>query len=242
MLIKDVVQTYDGRVEFVSENWGESRLAEHYGVKRYPAVFVDDILIASPNDFGGWSDSKGGKYVPWRDKANHDKFQKELTRMIDQLLKGERALAAEGRSTTTEEEDIAQLPALKIKDLAGREIDSTFFAGKPVVVEFWATWCPPCLSTLTWLGDVKRHSGDKLVVLAVAVESEETDVRKRVNQLDPSLSFVMASPEFVAPFGTVGSVPRIFVFDSTGKTAGIFYGATPDLHDKLGKLIDNLAK
>jgi thioredoxin-related protein len=81
-----------------------------------------------------------------------------------------------------------------------------------------------------------------VVVLAVAVESEETEVRKRINQLDAPVNFVMASPELVAPFGTVGSVPRIFVFDSKGKTAGIFYGATPDLHDKLGKLIDNLAK
>src|SRR6185503_1683416 len=125
LLIKDVVQGYGTRVEFVSENWGESKLAERYGVKRYPAVFVDDILIASPNDFGGWSDAKGGKYVPWRDKANHDKFQRELSRMIDQLLKGEHALASEGRTTTAEEEDIATLPALKIKDVNGREIDST---------------------------------------------------------------------------------------------------------------------
>ncbi|HEY6246581.1 MAG TPA: TlpA disulfide reductase family protein [Pyrinomonadaceae bacterium] len=242
MLIKDVVQNYSGRVAFVSENWGESRLAERYGVKRYPAVFVDDILIASPNDFGGWSDAKGGKYVPWRDKTNHDKFQKELARMIDQLLKGEHSLAAEGRSTTAEEDDIAKLPALKIKDLEGREIDSTSLAGKTVVVEFWATWCPPCLSTLSWLGDVTRRSNDKVVVLAVAVESEEAQVRERAKQLGVPLNFVMASPELIVPFGTLGSVPRIFVFNREGKTAGIFYGATPDLNEKLGKLIDSLEK
>jgi thiol-disulfide isomerase/thioredoxin len=242
LLIKDVVQTYAGRVDFVSENWGESKLAERYGVKRYPAVFVDDILIASPNDFGGWSDAKGGKYVPWREKANHDKFQKELSRMIDQLLKGEHTLAVEGRSTTAEEEDITKLPALKIKDLDGREIDTASLAGKTVVVEFWATWCPPCLSTLTWLGDVTRRSNDKVVVLAVAVESEDPQVRERAKQVGESLNFVMASPELTAPFGTLGSVPRIFVFNPEGKTAGIFYGATPDLHDKLGKLIESLAK
>ena len=236
-----MVQNYNGRVDFVSENWGESRLAETYGVKRYPAVFVDDILIASPNDFGGWSDAKGGKYVPWRDKANHDKFQKELVRMVDQLLKGEHSLAAAGRSTTAEEEDIAKLPPLKIKDLEGREIDSASLAGKTVVVEFWATWCPPCLSTLSWLGDVTR-SNDKVFVLAVAVESEEAQVRERAKQLGVPLNFVMASPELIVPFGTLGSVPRIFVFNREGKTAGIFYGATPDLHEKLGKLIKSLEK
>jgi thiol-disulfide isomerase/thioredoxin len=242
LLIKDVVQNYNGRVDFVSENWGESKLAETYGVKRYPAVFVNDILIASPNDFGGWSDAKGGKYVPWRDKANHDKFQKELSRMIDQLLKGEHSLAAEGRSTTTEEEDIAKLPGLKIKDLEGQEIDLASLAGKTVIVEFWATWCPPCLSTLTWLGDVKRRSTDRVVVLAIAVESEEAQVKEKAKQLGVPVSFAMASPEFIAPFGTMGSVPRTFVFNREGKTAGIFYGASPDLHEKLGKLINSLDK
>lgn len=237
-----MVQTYRDRVEFVSENWGESKLAERYGVKRYPAVFVDDILIASPNDFGGWSDAKGGKYVPWREKANHDKFQGDLTRMIDQLLQGERELAAEGRTKTAEEADIATLPALKIRDVEGQEIDLSSFAGKVVIVEFWATWCPPCLTTLTWLGELERRSPDKVVVLAVAIESEESQVLRLAKELGVPVNYAMATPEFVAPFGTLGSVPRMFVFDTHGKTSGIFYGAIPDLHKTVGKLIDSLAK
>ena len=236
------MQSYGDRVDFVSENWGESKLAERYGVKRYPAVFVDDILIASPNDFGGWSDAKGGKYVPWREKKNHDKFQSELSRMIDQLLKGDRDQAAAGRSTTAEEDDITKLPSVNVKDLEGRPIDSTVLAGKTVVIEFWATWCPPCRSTLSWLGEIKRRSPDKVIVVAVAVESEEAQVREFSKALGVPLNFVMASPELVAPFGTLGSVPRMFVFDGQGKTVGIFYGATPDLHDKVGKLIESLVK
>ena len=242
MLIKDVVRNYGERAEFVSENWGESKLAERYGVKRYPAVFVDDILIASPNDFGGWADAKNGKYAPWREKANHDKFQSDLSRMIDLLLKGERKLAAEGRTTTAEEEDIAKLPSFSVRDIDGQQIDFASLSGKTVVVEFWATWCPPCLSTLSWLGDIKRRSSDKLVVIALAIESEEDQVRKLAKQLGVPVIYAMASPELVAPFGTMGSVPRMFVFNPEGKTAGIFYGASPDLHHKAGKLIEVLAK
>jgi hypothetical protein len=78
LLIKDVVQSYGDRAVFVSENWGDSKLAERYGVKRYPAVFVDDILIASPNDFGGWADAKGGKYVPWRERKTTTSFKVSL--------------------------------------------------------------------------------------------------------------------------------------------------------------------
>lgn len=237
-----MVQGYGERVKFVSENWGDSKLAEKYGVKRYPAVFVEDILIASPNDFGGWADAKGGKYVPWREKKNHDKFQSDLSRMIDLLLKGDRASAIEGRTKTTEEDDIAKLPSLNAKDLDGHAVDGTMLAGKVVIVEFWATWCPPCRTTLSWLGDLKRKSPEKVVVVAVAIESEEAQVREFAKMLNAPVNFVMGSPELIAPFGTLGSVPRMFVFDGEGKTAGIFYGAPPDLHEKAAKLIDTLTK
>ena len=242
MLIKDVVQGYGKQVEFVSENWGESKLAERYGVKRYPAVFVDDILIASPNDFGGWGDTKGGKYAPWREKSNHDKFQKDLSFMIEHLLRGERSLATARRSTTKEDDDITTLPAINARDLDGRPVDAKTLNGKIVVVEFWATWCPPCRSTLSWLGELQNRHKDDIVVVGIAVESEEAQVRELTKSLGGPVRFVMGSPELVTPFGTLGSVPRMFVFNREGKTAGIFYGATPDLHERAGKLIDELVK
>ncbi len=226
----------------MSENWGESKLAEKYGVKRYPAVFVDDILIASPNDFGGWGDTKGGKYAPWKEKSNHDKFQKDLTRMIEQLLRGERTLAAAGRSNTKEDDDITKLPVINARDLEGHPVDASTLSGKTVVVEFWATWCPPCKSTLGWLGELQKRHNDKIVVVAIAVESEEAQVRELTKSLGVPVRFVMGSADLVQPFGTLGSVPRMFVFDKEGKTSGIFYGATPDLHERAGKLIDSLVK
>lgn len=238
--MKDVTEQYGGRVEFVSVNWGESKLAERYGVKRYPVVFVDDVLVAQPDDFG-WYGAKG-KYTPWKEKASHDKFKRDLTRMIDLVLRGQKEIVRGENAVALKEAEITELPGFNVTDIAGRQVEAAKLKGRVVIVEFWATWCPPCLSTLSQLGEIKRRRGDAVEVIAIAVESKEPDVRELTAKLDRQINFVMGSEELAAPFGTLGNVPRMFVFDRQGRTAGAFYGATPDLHEKLERLLDSLGK
>lgn len=238
--MKDVVQRYGSRAKFVSENWGESKLAKRFGITRYPVVFVEDILVAQPDDFG-WFGAKG-KYTPWRDKANHDKFQKDLSRIIDLSLLGDKEAARGAGSNAADIVEVAALPSLVMQDLNGNRLDTASLAGRVVIVEFWATWCAPCISTLSYLGELKRRYGDNVVVVAMAVESKEEDVRKMSKRLPPSVNVVLGADELVTPFGTLSSVPRMYVFDKTGKTAGNFFGAPPDLHKRVGQLIGSLMK
>jgi cytochrome c biogenesis protein CcmG/thiol:disulfide interchange protein DsbE len=199
---------------------------------------VDDILLAQPNDFG-WYGAKG-RYTPWRDKTNHEKFKRDLTRMIGLVLGGQKAQAAASGQTKVEEEEIAQLPALTAQDLQGHALDAKALAGRVVIVEFWATWCPPCRSTLSWLAEIKKRYGERVAVVAIAVESDEKEVRELTASLQPAVNVVMGSESLVNPFGTLGSVPRMFVFDPQGKTEAVFYGAPEGLHEKVGQLIDSL--
>jgi thioredoxin-related protein len=67
-------------------------------------------------------------------------------------------------------------------------------------------------------------------VLAVAVESEEADVRKLADDLKLPLRWAMGTPDLARAFGDVSAVPTLFVFDKQGRTAGAFYGAPPGLH------------
>jgi len=52
LLVQEVAAKYLGKVTFVSENFGSSPLARQFGVKGFPAVFVDGVLVAAPRDFG----------------------------------------------------------------------------------------------------------------------------------------------------------------------------------------------
>lgn len=240
MLIKDVVQGYNGRVKFVSENWGESKLAERFGVKRYPVVFVEDVLVAKPDDFGGWG-KPTGKYAPWREASSHEKFKRDLRQVIDLALRNRIDLAGKYRSEPDHSE-IASLPAFTLQTLSGESLESASLAGQVVVVEFWATWCPPCRSTLGWLGEVERRYGDKVTVIAMALDSEEPEVRKLIESLKLPVQVTMGKEEVVSTFGTVTSIPTMFVFDREGKTASVFYGAPQDLHQRVTRLIDSLVR
>ena len=237
---------FGSRVKVVTEEYGNSPMAQRFGVRRYPVVFVDDVLVARPKDFGfaGPDDKSPGLYVPWREPANQSRFKTDLRRMVERRLKGERVAgldAADVRKDASEEGPPA-LPAVSATTLAGKPLALSSLAGKVVVVEIWATWCPPCRSTLAWLDQLQRTHGDKMAVVALTVDSPEADVRRMIAELKPSYDVIIGTPEIIAPFGAVAGVPKMFVFDAAGKRARVFYGAPPDQHQQVESVVKGLLK
>jgi thiol-disulfide isomerase/thioredoxin len=244
LLVQEVAAQFPGKVTFVSENFGASKLADQYGVKGYPAIFVDGVLVASPREFGYFRDDQGaGRYAPWRNADNQKKFKTDLTRMVDLILSGKKDIVSrETAGAAAASAEIKVLPTLKLADLSGRAIAPDDLAGKAVLVEFWATWCPPCRSTLEWLGGLKEKYGDRIAVLALAVESPDAEIKTLVNSLSPNLRWAITDAQTAQAFGDITAVPTMFVFDKSGKTAKVIYGAAPDLHEQVGTLLDGLTR
>jgi thiol-disulfide isomerase/thioredoxin len=242
LLVQEVAAKFPGKVTLVNENFGASKLATRFGVKGYPAVFVDDVLVASPRDFGFFGEVQdSGRYAPWRNADNQAKFKADLTRMIDLILAGRKDVVSHEHSDASgAATEVAALPQFELSDLSGNPITADQLKGRVVMVEFWATWCPPCRSTLEWLGELKRRYGDNVAILALAVESPEDQIRTMVKSLSPDLRWAIADAASARAFGDTTSVPTMFLFDRSGKTARVLYGAPPDLHDQVGKILDAL--
>ena len=229
-----MVQDFGGKVRFVEENYGNSERAGRLGIKRYPAILVDDVIVATPKDFGFYGKGEGegdGRYVPLKSEASHTRFRADLAKVITLLLAG-RTADAQALAVPPDTGEVQTLPQIPFTDLSGRTVSAADLAGKVVLVDFWATWCPPCRGTLAWLGKVKETYGDRVVVLALAVESDEAEVRKMSEGLRLPLHFGMRTPEILRAFGDVSAVPTLLVFDRQGRHAGAFYGSTQEIHQE----------
>jgi len=234
-----VVASFDGKARFVVENYGDSSLAAKFGVTRYPAFFVDELLVATPDDFGFFAKdatAPRGRYAPLRSAAAHARFQADLARMVQLVLDGETAAArAEAKPAT--DGSAKSFPSLPLHDLDDAEIGEEERAGRVVLVDFWATWCPPCRATLPWLGELSQRFGDELLIVTIAVESPDAAVRKVATDLDLPVSWVIATPEIVDAFGGVSAVPTLLLFDAEGRAAGSWHGAPPTLHASVEQAI-----
>ena len=224
---------YSGRVRFVSENYGDSKLAERFGVRRYPAIFVNDVLVATPKDFGFFGKDEGAdsaRYAPIRGAVGQERFRADLKRMIELVLAGKSAEARAAAPSATAAE-ITRMPELVITDFAGRPLSRAELADRVVLIEFWATWCPPCRSTLRWLGALGERYGDRLAIVTLAMDSDEAQARATAKEIGPAIRWAVGTPALAREFGGIGAVPTLFLFDRRGATAAVFYGAPPTLHE-----------
>ena len=247
MLARDVAKEFDGKVKVVVEEYGNSPMATRFGVRRYPVIFVDDVLVARPKDFGfgGDEDVSGGLYVPWLDPVNQRKFKDDLRRTVIRRMAGEHVggLNVEDVGSDAEpSEGAAEMPSLPLRDISGAPIDRSRLTTRPVVVEMWATWCPPCRSTMAWLPSLQKKYGDRATILAIAVDSKLEDVTKMAGSFKPNYPIVMGTPEVIKAFGAVAAVPKLIVYDAHGRRAKVLYGAPPDLHQQIEAAVKRAAE
>ena len=98
----------------------------------------------------------------------------------------------------------AQAPAVTVQSLDGKQIDLGQYIGKtPMLIEFWATWCPNCRELMPTLLDAEKKFGKRVKFVAIAVA---------INQ----------SPEKVRRFLAAHPMPHEFYYDVEGKAAGAF--------------------
>jgi thiol-disulfide isomerase/thioredoxin len=110
-------------------------------------------------------------------------------------------------------------PAWKLKDVEGKVVSSEDFKGKVVVVDFWATWCPPCRAEIPgYTALQKKYGKDGLVIIGVSLDEKGPAVVKSfVEKNKVGYQVVMGDESMVKAFGGVEAIPTTFIIDREGK-------------------------
>lgn len=105
-----------------------------------------------------------------------------------------------------------------LDNLDGEPVSLSDFRGKWVIVNYWATWCPPCLDEIPDLVQLYEDNRDTLVVLGVDFEEVNTEyLREFVDSHFMSYPVVRSEPLPVTPLGPVLGLPTTYIISPEGE-------------------------
>jgi thiol-disulfide isomerase/thioredoxin len=110
------------------------------------------------------------------------------------------------------------VPEFTVRTLDGATVAPADLRGKAVVLNFWATWCGPCIAEIPAFNALQSKYGDDLVILGLSVDEVGADVvaafaaRQRIGY-----RLAMAPPAVQAQFGGIPGLPTSFILDREGR-------------------------
>ena len=119
-----------------------------------------------------------------------------------------------------------------LKDLEGKNtsLDSVLKSHKAVLVNFWATWCPPCREEIPGLIKLqKNHGGDSFTILGIDEGESATKVSNFVKKIGINYPVLLDSDQSAAEDYRVVGIPTSYLISSEGKILGEYHAYTPEL-------------
>jgi thiol-disulfide isomerase/thioredoxin len=136
-------------------------------------------------------------------------------------------------------------PALVLPDLDGNTHDLAALKGKVVLINFWATWCPPCRREMPSLERLSRSlAGEAFTVMAVDVGEDPDTIEAFTSQLDaiPSFPILLDAKSTALQAWKVAGLPTTFLVDQQGRIVASAIGGREFGHPDVVRAIRGLLK
>jgi cytochrome c biogenesis protein CcmG/thiol:disulfide interchange protein DsbE len=117
-------------------------------------------------------------------------------------------------------------PDFTLRDANGKEVRLSDYRGKVVLLNFWATWCPPCRVEIPWFAELEQtHKDQGFAALGVSLGENWQVVKPFLAKLEVNYRIVIGDDETAAQFG-VTALPTTFLIDREGGIAAVHEGLT----------------
>ena len=134
----------------------------------------------------------------------------------------------------------ARPPAVTVVDLAGKPVDlSTIIGKKPILLEFWATWCSRCAALLPKMEAARSRFGDQMdfVAIAVAVGQTPAAVRRHLARHPSSFRFLWDSGGNAVRAFQAPATSFVVVLDRDGRVAYTGIGEEQDIEAAVKRVV-----
>jgi thiol-disulfide isomerase/thioredoxin len=120
----------------------------------------------------------------------------------------------------------ALAPQFSMKDVNGRTVQLRAYRGKVVLINFWATWCPPCRAEMPDLVRLQReHAEQGLQIIGITYPPErKTRVQRFARSLKVNYPIILGTRQLKARFSSEETLPLTVVIDRDGKVKDIISG------------------
>lgn len=117
----------------------------------------------------------------------------------------------------------------KLKTLEGKEIKLSDYRGKIVIVDFWATWCPPCRKGIPDLISLQEEYKKDLVVIGISLDQQNTikDLKPFIENYKINYPVVLGDEKVVKDYGGINAIPTSFIIDQKGNIVDSHIGLVP---------------
>ncbi|HEX8459163.1 MAG TPA: TlpA disulfide reductase family protein [Pyrinomonadaceae bacterium] len=124
------------------------------------------------------------------------------------------------------QEGARRAPSLTLKSIEGRTVRLGDYRGRVLLVNFWATWCPPCRAEMPALVKLQREYGkDGLRIIGITSQPERrARVRRLMRRLKVNYPVVLGTRETKATFNPDETLPLTVIIDREGKIRGQIEG------------------
>ncbi|MGA8872878.1 MAG: TlpA disulfide reductase family protein [Candidatus Acidiferrales bacterium] len=124
-------------------------------------------------------------------------------------------------------------PPFLLTDLDGQPISTAAYHGKVVLINFWATWCPPCREEIPEMIALANKYKDKLQIIGVSMDDDPPEeVLDFARAQKMNYPIVMGSDKLSQEYGGVDALPTTFVLDTNGRVVQKHMGLySPEVYD-----------
>jgi cytochrome c biogenesis protein CcmG/thiol:disulfide interchange protein DsbE len=110
-------------------------------------------------------------------------------------------------------------PPFSVRTFEGRVLRLSDLKGRPVVLDFWATWCRPCRASMPHLDEVQKRFSDRgLVVIGLSVDEDgTTEVKRYAHDLGVNFALGMANEKVLDRYGPIRYLPTTYFISRQGE-------------------------